>query len=276
MRAMNILATLRMGVAVLFGILAVPAAAQFTLALARTVPEAPAAGSPFVLVVTSRSQSVVEKSSLTVQRQGSTLVVTCEHRILDGYFSFPAADTTAGAVIDDLPAGTYSIQYSEQFIGSGNVVRETRGGALASTVTVAAGSPVAPTTAQLAGLSGNWFDPAQPGWGVNLVQGDSRSLFAAWLTYHVAVAPSVDSDPLWLVMSGGRWVSPTRFVGVLYLPAGPSVSQPFNADAVSLQPVGLSTLDFSDSRHMAYSAQVVMPNVSGLVSVQRNLARFDF
>jgi hypothetical protein len=121
----------------------------------------------------------------------------------------------------------------------------------------------APATPARRGVTGNWFDPAQPGWGVNVLESDSGpQLFAVWLDYMNwdYFGPISNPGPeywtrgtSWRVMSGGRWITPTTFRGVLYQswdgtnPGGAS-------KRATLLPVGYATLTFLDSGEMSFKA----------------------
>lgn len=133
-------------------------------------------------------------------------------------------------------------------------------------------SPSSATAPRYRDLDGNWFNPAQPGWGMNLVQGDSGALFGVWLTY--VEINSLDPNPSeWMVMPEGRWISPTRFRGLLYASAGRPVQQPPAASRVA--PIGMVTLDFPSQERMTFS--VVRANIAGeWKQSQSTLQRFEF
>lgn len=86
-----------------------------------------------------------------------------------------------------------------------------------------------------------WWTPAEPGWGLSLVQhGAPRHVaFGVLFVYGTA------KRPLWLVMSEGRWVAPANVEGDLYLAAGPQAAQPFASSPVGLRPVGRLAIAFT-------------------------------
>ena len=83
-----------------------------------------------------------------------------------------------------------------------------------------------------------WWNPAEPGWGLNLAhQGDT--LFATLFTY------GADGRGVWFAMSDGRRQAGTsEFTGTLYRTAGPSFdAQPWTpATAV---PAGTMRISFA-------------------------------
>lgn len=77
----------------------------------------------------------------------------------------------------------------------------------------------------LANHTALWWNPAEPGWGLNLNhQGDT--VFATLFTY------SPTGEPMWLVMSNGVRQSGQTFTGELFRTTGPA----FNADPFT--PIG--------------------------------------
>ena len=82
-----------------------------------------------------------------------------------------------------------------------------------------------------------WYDPAEPGWGLNLAH-EGTTIFGALFTYDAS------GKPLWLVMSGGAKTANGRFSGTLARTTGPA----FNASpwtSATSTAVGTMTLDFT-------------------------------
>ena len=97
-------------------------------------------------------------------------------------------------------------------------------------------------------VSDLWWNPAENGWGMNLIQHPSGQVFAVWYTY------ATDSGPLWLVMSGGQWVNSRTFTGKLYRTSGPSYMQlPFDPAAIKLNEVGTLTFNFTDVNNGSFT-----------------------
>jgi hypothetical protein len=106
-----------------------------------------------------------------------------------------------------------------------------------------------------------WWNPGESGWGAFVThQGDT--LFLAWFTY------DVDGRPIWFVGSNLEKTGNASYSGALYRTRGPAWNTaPWNAAAVSVQPVGSATLVFSDPSNatFTYSAQ----GTSGAKSLTR-------
>jgi len=94
-----------------------------------------------------------------------------------------------------------------------------------------------------------WFDGLESGWGLNLVQHPSGTLFAVIYAY------DTPNRPAWFVMPGGSWTSSTVFTGSLYRVSGAPANGAFKAGSVSQ--VGTATLSFSDASHgtITYTAE---------------------
>jgi hypothetical protein len=128
---------------------------------------------------------------------------------------------------------------------------------------------VYPAIARYLGASGGggtdytdlWWDPAESGWGLNLIQHPSRIIFGVWYTY------AADGKRTWFVMSSGTWTSSNTYSGPLYATAGPSLAQSFDASKVRVSPVGTATLTFSDANSGTFAFTV--NGVSGTKRITR-------
>jgi len=109
---------------------------------------------------------------------------------------------------------------------------------------------LAPANAPIADFTDLWYNPADDGWGLNIVQHASHNLFAVWYTY------GPDGRDTWYVMPSGAWSSPTTYVGTLFTVAGPAYNGPFDRNNVGNQAVGSATLTFSDASHGTLSYTV--------------------
>src|SRR5260221_6912765 len=62
---------------------------------------------------------------------------------------------------------------------------------------------------------------AESGWGVTFTQHPTTNqVFAVWYTYDPRAADASSPGnfkPLWLVMPGGQWTSPTHITGDVYV-----------------------------------------------------------
>ena len=69
-----------------------------------------------------------------------------------------------------------------------------------------------------------WYLEAESGWGVSFTQhAGTNQVFAVWYTYDPrlpdASAPG-RFKPLWIVMPGGTWTTPTTLTGPAFVTAG--------------------------------------------------------
>jgi hypothetical protein len=98
--------------------------------------------------------------------------------------------------------------------------------------------------ATLVNYTALWWNPAEPGWGINLAhQGDT--IVAAWYTY------GTDGSPLWLVATAPKTGLAT-YSGDLYRAVGPA------GPAMRATAVGTATFTFAsgNSATFAYTAQL--------------------
>lgn len=224
------------------------AAAQAPAQSWRIYPPVPTAGEPFVIQhegATGNGPDVVRSASVSVQ--GSNLTFSVDVEVVD--FSAGGA-YRASTLVPGLAAGQYQVVLQRRF-NSTDVPAASLG-----TITVAAAQE--PAQPRFRDLAGNWFDPAESGWGMNIVQGDSGSLFAVWLTYLPVFQGNIvggRQDGMWLVMSDGRWLTPTQFRGLLYATVGSSISRPFNRNDLVVTPVGYLTIDLSNVTQATMKAE---------------------
>lgn len=104
-------------------------------------------------------------------------------------------------------------------------------------------TPPAPSTPAIEpalNYSDLWWNPAESGWGLSLTQHGS-ALFGAWYAYDAS------GRPLWVVMPGGRWTTPTTFTADLFTTTGPDPTGTFNPALVVTTKVGTATLNFTSS-----------------------------
>lgn len=108
-----------------------------------------------------------------------------------------------------------------------------------------------------------WFNPAESGWGLNLVQHASGNIFGVMYTYE---APN---RPLWLVIPGGSWTTSMQFTGGIFRVTGPLASA-FDSAKVIVRAVGTATLSFADRNN-----GVITFTIDG-VTVTKTITRQPF
>jgi hypothetical protein len=126
-----------------------------------------------------------------------------------------------------------------------------------------------------------WWNPAESGWGISFAQHASNQVFAVWYTYDPRETTATGrAKPLWFVVPGGTWTSPTRFTGAAYVTNG----VPFNlaGSSTRITPVGTFTFEFSGTSAGTFTYNVApppglpstdpafnLPAMSGSKSIQR-------
>ncbi len=106
-------------------------------------------------------------------------------------------------------------------------------------------------------MTGIWFNPAESGWGVNVIQ-QSQTLFVTLFVY------GTDGRALWFVGPDVSFASSdasgSTFAGTLFQTSGPYFGAgPFNSAAVSATPVGTLSMSFASHRsaRMVYTVNGV-------------------
>jgi YVTN family beta-propeller protein len=119
-------------------------------------------------------------------------------------------------------------------------------------------------------LTGLWWNPAEPGWGVHVSHRGNR-MFAAWFTYDGSGRPKwyVSSD---CVMNSQLPTPPAQgeatCTGSVYETTGPRFfSDPYNPGGVSVTRLGLFQMGFSDRDKGAMS--VVIGTTAKTVALRR-------
>ena len=178
------------------------------------------------------------------------------------------------ALSPPLQAGTYDATFSYSVVGSGTP--QSAPEQLGRVTVAPLAAPAAPLHRR---LSGNWFDPAAPGTGVNLVQGVSGALMAAWLTH----APMSSADWVgpgivqgsWLVMSEGLWIAPNVFRGPLFATRASPPLRTWDASKFSITPSGFAKFTFVSAQEVRFEV-VLLHGVDSNLTQAHTLRRFSF
>ena len=119
-----------------------------------------------------------------------------------------------------------------------------------------------------ANYSDIWWNPNESGWGVTFTQHPATNqVFAVWYTYDPREPdPSVSGNfkPLWIVMSGGTWTSPTSLSGDVYVTNGTPFAQGWDPNSLAVDRVGTVTFAFSSYSGGSFSYNIAPP--AGLAS----------
>lgn len=128
----------------------------------------------------------------------------------------------------------------------------------------ALGTLVLPAFAQVvpaANYTDLWFLPSESGWGVSFTQhAGTNQVYAVWYTYDPRQADPANPGrykPLWVVMPGGTWTTPTSIQGTAYVSSGAPFFQ--GGSNTHLTPVGTFSFSFSDSSNGTFSYTIAPP-----------------
>ena len=115
-----------------------------------------------------------------------------------------------------------------------------------------------------------WWNPHESGWAISMQQSPSTNQVYALFHHYdprepeTSTATPNDFKPLWVVMTGGTWTTPTRFVGDAFVTNGTPFSQPWVPGNFRVTRVGRFTLDFATSRSGTLTYELAAP--TGLAS----------
>lgn len=106
-----------------------------------------------------------------------------------------------------------------------------------------------------------WWRHSEPGWGMSVIQHASGQLFVVWFHYRD------DGSAQWLVIPGGVWTGTSRFTGAMYRTTGPALGGVFDPSRVSVTPIGVATLSFTDANNGTFTWWI--DGAQGLRSITR-------
>lgn len=107
-----------------------------------------------------------------------------------------------------------------------------------------------------------WWNPAEPGWGVNLAH-EGDKIFLAWFTY------GFDGTPLWLVATTDR-TGPGAYAGDLYVASGPAGA------GMRATLVGSAKLAFTDGNHATFTTTAQLPGMAAAATQAKAITRQVF
>jgi mono/diheme cytochrome c family protein len=105
-----------------------------------------------------------------------------------------------------------------------------------------------------------WWNPAESGWGLNLIQHPSNKLFGVMYTY------DANGHPIWFVLPDGNWITSSTYTGIWYRVTGKPYNQTWAPSDV--RPVGNATLVFTDGSNGTITYDVNGTRVSKSISRQ--------
>ena len=126
-----------------------------------------------------------------------------------------------------------------------------------------------------ANYSDMWWNQAESGWGLSLVQHPSGKVYAVWYTYDPREQDPASGQfkPLWFVMDGGTWTTPTTLTGPAYVTNGVPFSQPGSSTTVTR--AGTFTFTFSSSNAGQFRYDIAPPAGVGPNDPAFNLPAFS-
>lgn len=93
-----------------------------------------------------------------------------------------------------------------------------------------------------------WWNAAESGWGLNVIQHASNKIFAVMFTY------DAQRKRTWFIFSEGTWTTPTTYTGSWYRVNGSPFNAPYRAGNVTR--VGSATLEFSGASNATLTFSV--------------------
>lgn len=127
---------------------------------------------------------------------------------------------------------------------------------------LAAGLPALAQSVPAANFTDMWWNPSESGWGISIVQHPSHQVYAVWYTYDPRELESFGQyRPLWVVMSGGTWTSPTTVTGPVYVTNGVPFHQAGGKTAQNQ--VGTFTFTFSDANNGSFRYDIAAAGSGG-------------
>lgn len=132
---------------------------------------------------------------------------------------------------------------------------------LIATLLLAAALPAAAQAVPATNYTDMWWNDQESGWGVSFTQhSGSNQAYAVWYTYDPRAAdPAGEFKPLWIVMSGGTWTSPTSITGPVFVLNGTSFADAWNPQLRQLTQVGTFTLSFSSASNGTFTYNIAAP-----------------
>ena len=162
-----------------------------------------------------------------------------------------------------------------------------------ATALLAAALPAAAQSVPATNYTDLWDNSAAPGagpcpggesgWGITFTQHTSNQVEAVWYTYDPRQADSTTAGnfkPLWIVMPGGTWTTPTTFAGDLYVTLGTPFGQAWafggSNPPLPVTKVGTFTFSFTSSSvgTFQYNVAPAAANVSNSSDPAFNMPSF--
>jgi hypothetical protein len=131
---------------------------------------------------------------------------------------------------------------------------------LLSILLLALALPAAAQSTPNANYTDMWWNASESGWGISIMQHTgTNQVYAVWYTYDPRETDPATGQfkPLWIVMAGGNWTSPSTLSGPVYVTNG----RPFNqaGSSTTVTNVGTFTFSFSSSQAGTFTYNISPP-----------------
>ena len=132
----------------------------------------------------------------------------------------------------------------------------------AAALVAAASLHAAAQSAPARDYSDIWWNADESGWGVTFTQHATHQVSAVWYTYDpraLDAGSAVSYKPLWIVMAGGTWTSPTTLTGDAYVTLGSPYQVRWNAASLGITRVGTFTFTFTGESTATFAYDIAPP-----------------
>lgn len=135
-------------------------------------------------------------------------------------------------------------------------------GALVAALALPAGAQSIPAF----NVTDMWWNPAESGWAISMMHSlATNQVYALFHHYDprepaTATASPSDFKPIWIVMTGGTWTTPTTFVGDAYVTNGTAFNQTWVPGNFRGTRVGRFTLSFSSATRGTLTYDLAAPS----------------
>ena len=223
-------------------------------------PAAPSSADSITMRIDWGSPPLYDADSYRVSQTNNTLRVTLgsTHPLLIDPPPFVPGFQFTNIDLGRLPAGNYLVDILAR--GANNQGDSLIAIGIGLTVSDARTLKTAPYV-QL-NYADQWWNPAEPGWGLTIWHDKLDRVLASWFTY------GSDNKAEWYTIQSGSWVNYKQYDGQLIKTTGPSFAAFVSGSAVQVQVVGTASLNFTDANNGAFTY-----TLNG-VTQTKNLTRF--
>lgn len=198
-----------------------------------------------------------DPAQTTISMEDNRITVSLQSTSAQGP---PDVATGVDVPLGRLPAGTYEVWLAETLPaapGDEGVLTSMSVVGVLNVLPLPASQPLPRED-----YSDLWWDPDEPGWGVQLTQHSNGQVWTTFLTY------AQDNRATWYAVMGGTWTDAATFTGPVYKVTGPWFGTA--GSGANVQAAGTATLSFA-----SYAAATFSYSIDG-VTKSRPLQRQAF